>query len=64
MFKHFQQSKANARAGNSHSENDSSAFYSRGLLPADCGDVGCIAVNSDKIAVSMLDGEVMIMAPA
>lgn len=39
-------------------------LYSRGKLPVDCGDAGCIAVNGDKVAVSVHDGEVLILAPS
>ena len=37
--------------------------YSRGLLPNDCGDVGCIAVHGSNAAVAVDGGEVLLLEP-
>ena len=46
----------------------SGTLYSRGKLPLDCGDVSSIAVGAGsettaKIAVSVADGEVLLLEP-
>eukprot|EP00980_Cylindrotheca_fusiformis_P030904 scaffold25619_cov137-Cylindrotheca_fusiformis.AAC.1 len=56
--------KNDASAAASNSNCSSSRFYSRGTLPMGCGDAGCIAVNGEKVAISLHDGEIMIMAPS
>jgi hypothetical protein len=41
----------------------SSSLYSRGKLPADCGDTGCIAVDGERVAVSVEHGEILLLRP-
>ena len=36
---------------------------SRGKLPADCGDSGCIAVNGKQVAVTVDQGEILLLEP-
>jgi hypothetical protein len=64
MFKHNHHSNGTAASGRSDAGKSSSSFYSRGKLPVDSGDAGCIAVNGDKVAVSVEDGEIIILAPS
>ncbi len=37
--------------------------YSRGYLPEDCGDAGCIARHGSNLAVAVDGGEVLILEP-
>jgi WD40 repeat protein len=40
------------------------SLFSRGKLPVDCGDSGCIAVNGKQVAVAVDQGEIMILEPS
>ncbi|CAJ1959124.1 unnamed protein product [Cylindrotheca closterium] len=57
MFHHDVPAKEDKR------EISSRMLYSRGKLPVDCGDAGCIAVNDNKVAVSVDGGEILILSP-
>jgi len=37
------------------------SLCSRGKLPRDCGDAGCIAVNGSQVAVTVNQGEIIIL---
>jgi WD40 repeat protein len=37
--------------------------YSRGRLPADCGDAGCLAIQGQRVASTVDGGEVLLLAP-
>jgi hypothetical protein len=56
---------ADAVGGGDRDNTLSSSFYhSRGKLPGDCGDAGCIAVrNRDTVAVAVEGGEILLLAP-
>lgn len=40
-----------------------STLCSRGKLPEDCGDSGCIAVNGKQVAVTVDQGEILLLEP-
>ncbi len=48
---------ANAKSHSSFS------LCSRGKLPADCGDSGCIAINGKQVAVTVDQGEILLLEP-
>ena len=64
MYEHNNNNVENQGKGN-NSSNDmkESSFYSRGRLPDDCGDAGCIAVNEESVAISVEDGEILLLSP-
>mmetsp|Transcript_50702 Transcript_50702/g.152704 ORF Transcript_50702/g.152704 Transcript_50702/m.152704 type:complete len:724 (-) Transcript_50702:53-2224(-) len=37
--------------------------YSRGTLPSDCGDAGCLAIEGEKVASAVDGGEVLLLSP-
>lgn len=39
------------------------SVYSRGRLPADCGDAGCLAIQGQRVASTVDGGEVLLLAP-
>ena len=39
------------------------SVYSRGKLPSDCGDAGCLSVQGEKVASTVDGGEVLLMSP-
>jgi hypothetical protein len=44
--------------------NTSASLFSRGKLPIDCGNAGCIAVNGNQVAVTVDQGEIIILEPS
>ena len=38
------------------------SVYSRGRLPADCGDAGCLAIQGQRVASTVDGGEVLLLA--
>ncbi|OEU08827.1 WD40 repeat-like protein [Fragilariopsis cylindrus CCMP1102] len=44
--------------------NASASLFSRGKLPIDCGNAGCIAVNGNQVAVTVDQGEIIILEPS
>jgi WD40 repeat protein len=48
----------------SSSNSMETCLFSRGELPADCGDAGCIAVQDRLVAVSVQQGEVLLLRPS
>jgi WD40 repeat protein len=42
----------------------SASLFSRGKLPIDCGNAGCIAVNGKQVAVTVDQGEIIILEPS
>jgi hypothetical protein len=59
--------RSNALSMFQHDGSTTGSLYSRGNLPMDCGDAGSIAIgtngSSPKVAVSVADGEVLLLAP-
>jgi len=50
---------------NNHASSISqSSLFSRGKLPVDSGDSGCIAVNGKQVAVAVDQGEIIILEPS
>ena len=43
---------------------DDFQLCSRGRLPEDCGDSGCIAVNGKQVAVTVDQGEILLLEPS
>lgn len=39
------------------------SVYSRGKLPSDCGDAGCLSVQGEKVASTVDGGEVLLLSP-
>jgi len=39
------------------------SVYSRGKLPSDCGDAGCLSVQDEKVASTIDGGEVLLLSP-
>ena len=50
-----------AKAHHDKSDSLACSHLSRGELPADCGDAGCIAVRDGLVAVSVDQGEVLLL---
>jgi hypothetical protein len=46
------------------SQKNEESLFSRGKLPVDCGDSGCIAVNGKQVAVAVDQGEIMLLEPS
>ena len=48
---------------NQDAQNSVVSVYSRGKLPTDCGDAGCLAVHDERVAATVNGGEVLLLAP-
>ena len=45
-------------------KNNEESLFSRGKLPVDCGDSGCIAVSGKQVAVAVDQGEIILLEPS
>ena len=48
---------------NQDAKDEVVSVYSRGKLPSDCGDAGCLAVQGERVASTVDGGEVLLLAP-
>lgn len=49
--------------GDTNHKHSQISVYSRGYLPDDCGDAGCVAVHGSYVAVAVDGGEILVLEP-